>query len=72
MERSRLAGGSDVISRPPMEICPELTSSRPAISLSVVDLPQPEGPSSTEDGEGLQSIFLFRFDRTGFPEKEYL
>src|SRR5262245_4842070 len=47
MASPRLAGASWVTSRPSIEMVPPLTSSRPAISLSKVDLPQPEGPTKT-------------------------
>ena len=43
----RFDGGASVTSAPPMRTRPAVTVSRPAISRSVVDLPQPEGPSST-------------------------
>ena len=43
----RADGGSPVTSRPPIRMTPASAVSRPAISRSVVDLPQPEGPSST-------------------------
>ena len=43
---TRRAGGSAVTSRVPMVIVPVLAVSRPAISRNVVDLPQPDGPSS--------------------------
>src|SRR5580692_1875537 len=47
MAMRRCAGGSTVTSVPPMKIRPPETCSRPAIRRSVVDLPQPDGPSST-------------------------
>src|SRR6185369_12170074 len=47
MAMPRRAGGSAVTSLPPMNTWPALTPSSPAIRRSVVDLPQPEGPSST-------------------------
>ena len=43
----RAAGARCVTSRPPMRIVPAVGVSSPAMSLSVVDLPQPEGPRST-------------------------
>src|SRR2546426_8969171 len=43
----RRTGGSAVTSTSPMRMRPALTCSSPAISRSVVDLPQPEGPSKT-------------------------
>jgi hypothetical protein len=47
MATRRCAGGSAVTSLPPMKIRPLETCSSPAIKRSVVDLPQPDGPSST-------------------------
>ena len=47
MARPRLAGASSVTSRPSIKIVPEVVSSSPAISLSSVDLPQPDGPTKT-------------------------
>src|SRR5699024_5060359 len=47
MASLRLAGGTSVTSSPSIRIWPEVRSSRPAISRSRVDLPQPEGPTKT-------------------------
>ena len=47
MAMRRCAGGSAVTSAPPMKMRPLETCSRPAIRRSVVDLPQPDGPSRT-------------------------
>jgi hypothetical protein len=47
IEILRFVGSSAVTSRPSMKIVPSLTSSSPATSLSRVDFPQPDGPSST-------------------------
>ena len=47
MAMPRSLGSSQVTLRPPIQIWPVSTSSRPAIALSSVDLPQPEGPSRT-------------------------
>src|SRR5271166_1888990 len=44
---SRLDGWRSLIVWPSMRISPELIDSRPAIVLSSVDLPQPDGPTST-------------------------
>ena len=44
---SRCRGASSVTSRPPIEMLPSVTSSSPAIIRRSVDLPQPEGPTST-------------------------
>src|SRR3954467_9102667 len=43
----RLAGGSAVTSRSPIRMRPPSAASRPAMSRSGVDLPQPDGPSKT-------------------------
>jgi hypothetical protein len=45
MLTSRSVAGTRVTSSPPMKICPLVVISRPAISLSVVVFPQPDGPS---------------------------
>src|ERR1700730_10361463 len=47
MAMSRSFGGSRFTTRSPMRMVPELTSSSPATSRSVVDSPQPEGPTRT-------------------------
>ena len=47
MAMSRSAGSTSLTSLPPMLIVPAVMVSRPAIMRSSVDLPQPEGPSST-------------------------
>jgi hypothetical protein len=47
MAISRSLGGTPLTTRSPILISPELTLSRPAIKASKVDLPQPEGPTST-------------------------
>src|SRR5215208_7017334 len=47
-------------SSPPRKILPELGSSRPAIILSVVVLPQPEGPSrQKKDLSGIVKLRSF-------------
>ena len=46
---SRARGGRSVTSRSPIEIVPPVTSSRPAIIRSSVDLPQPDGPTRTRN-----------------------
>ncbi len=45
----RSAGRTPIIERPLIAISPEVISSSPAIMLSSVDLPQPEGPTSTRN-----------------------
>ena len=47
MAMSRSAGSTWLTLRPPMEMVPAVMVSSPAIIRSKVDLPQPEGPSST-------------------------
>src|ERR1700734_1688366 len=44
---SRFDGCSSLTTLPPIKISPELIDSRPAIVLSRVDLPQPDGPTRT-------------------------
>ena len=46
MTTSRSAADSVVTSAPPIRMRPPLACSSPAISRSVVVLPQPDGPSS--------------------------
>src|SRR3954462_11791806 len=47
MAMSRSFGGTSLTTSPPIMMSPPVMSSRPAIIRSVVDLPQPEGPTST-------------------------
>ena len=49
MPMPRSFGSSQVTFLPLMKIWPSETSSRPAMQLSSVDLPQPDGPSSTRN-----------------------
>ena len=49
MAMPRSLGSSQVTLRSPIQIWPVSTSSRPAIALSRVDLPQPDGPSRTRN-----------------------
>ena len=44
----RLAGGVSVTSASSMKHCPSVIVSSPAIMRSSVDLPQPDGPTSTQ------------------------
>ena len=46
---SRSFGATSLTTRPPIAISPSEMSSRPAIILSTVDLPQPDGPTSTQN-----------------------
>ena len=52
MAMPRLAGGTRVMSRPPMLSVPSLILSNPAIMRSSVLLPQPEGPTNTQNSPG--------------------
>ena len=52
IEMPRAAGGRRVTSRPAMWMVPDVGWSRPAMSRSVVDLPQPDGPSRTTNEPG--------------------
>src|SRR5215469_2736790 len=47
MAMSRSRGGTSFTTSPPIQISPEVISSNPAIMRSVVDFPQPEGPTRT-------------------------
>jgi hypothetical protein len=47
MAMSRSFGGTSLTTSPSTEISPALISSSPAIIRKVVDLPQPDGPTST-------------------------
>ena len=49
MAMSRSAGSTSLTMRPPMSISPPVMVSRPATMRSSVDLPQPEGPTSTQN-----------------------
>src|ERR1019366_8419098 len=49
MAMSRSAGSIALTMRPPMSMSPPLTVSSPATMRSSVDLPQPEGPTSTQN-----------------------
>src|SRR5258706_5910891 len=46
---SRSLGATSFTIRPPISISPPVMFSRPAIIRSSVDLPQPEGPTSTQN-----------------------
>src|SRR5262245_57673827 len=47
MATSRSLGGTLLTTRSPMRISPDVMFSKPAIILSSVDLPQPDGPTNT-------------------------
>ena len=55
MAMSRSLGGRSLTTRSPIVIVPELISSSPAIERSAVDLPQPDGPTSTMNSPSLTS-----------------
>ena len=57
MPMPRSLGSSQVTFLPLMKIWPSETSSRPAMQLSKVDLPQPDGPSSTMNSPSATSRF---------------
>ena len=56
MPMPRSLGSSQVTFLPLMKIWPSDTSSRPAMQLSRVDLPQPDGPSRTMNSPSSTSI----------------
>ncbi len=47
MAMSRSLGGTSLTTRPSIESVPLVIDSSPAIIRSTVDLPQPDGPTST-------------------------
>src|SRR6516164_2760311 len=55
---SRSLGGTPLTTRSPILISPALTLSRPAIMASKVDLPQPEGPTSTTNSPSFTSRLI--------------
>ena len=55
MPMPRSLGSSQVTFLPLMKICPSVMSRRPAMQLSSVDLPQPDGPSSTMNSPSAMS-----------------
>src|SRR5512132_2509602 len=52
---SRSLGGTLLTTRPPIAISPLLISSRPASIRNSVDLPQPDGPTSTVNSPSAMS-----------------
>src|SRR4051794_38035114 len=71
MAMSRSLGGMSLTIRPPISIVPAVGLSSPATMLSSVDLPQPEGPTSTVNSPLSMSRSIpfntsrlaYRFDR---------
>src|SRR5688500_10391806 len=61
---SRSLGGTSFTTLPPMLIVPLVISSSPAIMRSVVDLPQPEGPTSTTNSRSEISRLIRSTTRT--------
>ena len=58
MAMLRLAGSRSLTFLSPMIRSPPVISSRPAIMRSSVDLPQPEGPTSTMNSPSLISTLM--------------
>src|SRR5215203_4599317 len=52
MPMSRRKGGRSTTERPASRMAPESGCRKPAIRLSVVDLPQPDGPSKVRNSPG--------------------
>src|SRR5580700_5442302 len=61
---SRSFGGRSLTTSPPIEMSPALISSSPAIMRSVVDLPQPDGPTSTTNSLSGMSRLILRTTST--------
>ena len=55
MAMSRSLGGTSLTTRPSIEIVPAVTDSSPAIIRSVVDFPQPDGPTRTRSSRSATS-----------------
>ena len=55
MAMPRLDGGTSLTTSPAIFSSPDVISSRPAIVLSRVDLPQPDGPTKTMNSPDLMS-----------------
>src|SRR6185312_14043116 len=58
MAMSRSFGGTSLTTRSPMRMEPDVIVSSPAISASSVDLPQPDGPTSTTNSPELTSRLM--------------
>ena len=65
MAMSRSLGCTLVTSRPPMEMLPSSMSSNPASIRSAVDLPDPDGPTSTRNSPSVTSRSSASTARTG-------
>ena len=55
MAMPRFDGGTSFTTSPSILRIPDVISSRPAIDLSKVDLPQPDGPTKTMNSPDLMS-----------------
>src|SRR2546423_11029821 len=55
---SRSFGGTSLTTSPSTAISPPVMSSRPAIMRSVVDLPQPDGPTRTTNSRSLMARLM--------------
>ena len=58
MPMPRSLGSSQVTFLPLMKTCPSVMSSSPAMQLSRVDLPQPDGPSRTMNSPSRTEMFI--------------
>src|SRR5215471_16871958 len=65
MAMSRSFGGRSLTSSPSIKISPAVTSSSPAIMRSVVLLPQPEGPTRTQNS--LSGISILKLETITWP-----
>src|ERR1700719_2018185 len=65
MAMSRSFGGTSLTTRPPISMVPPEISSSPAIIRRAVDLPQPEGPTSTMNSWSWMSRLRFSMTMTG-------
>src|SRR4051812_4903233 len=58
MAMSRSFGSTSLTIRPPISMVPWLARSRPAMMFSSVDLPQPDGPTSTVNSPSFASMSM--------------
>ena len=65
MEMLRARGGRSLTISPPILIVPDEISSSPAIILSVVDFPQPEGPTRATNSRSAIARSIDRTASTG-------
>src|SRR6202795_1795266 len=69
MAMSRSFGGTSLTTSPPIMMSPPVMSSSPAIIRRVVDLPQPDGPTSTTNSWSAMSRSM---PRTASPSSQRL